>query len=106
LDLDARIAALEAELVSLRQARADRADAAFLLLLERDVTPGVVFSAADLLAHGRLHPELANAIGHVTSAALGRRLTRVARRAVLSDLTVEKCGRDNRGCIFVLRSTR
>jgi hypothetical protein len=104
-DLDAEIRRLELQLAALRREKADRTDAAFLLLLERDVTVGVVFSAADLIRHGHLHDELAAAIGDVAANVLGRRLARIARRAVLTRLAIEYVGRGEEGCIWVLRST-
>ena len=56
-DLDAEISRLEREQSARKREKAERQDAALLLILERDVTPGVVFSATDLVAQSRLHPE-------------------------------------------------
>lgn len=102
--LDALIAHRERDLVTLKRQRADRHDADFLLTVARHVGPGVVFTAGDLIAHGRLHSDLAAALGPVPARALGKRLARIARRAVVADLTIACIGREQDGCMWEIRS--
>ena len=71
-DLDAEIHQREVELAQLKQQRADRQAAAFLLVLARVVPAGVVFSAAEVLAHAALDRELAQAIGPMTAKQSAR----------------------------------
>ncbi len=104
-DLDAEISRLELELIALKRARADRQDAELLLTIGRVVPAGVVFSVPELIEHAGLDPELATTIRSMTPKALGRRLARIARHPVAVDLRLECLGRDEHGCIWVVRLT-
>ena len=99
-DLDDRIAALEAELVALKREKADREDAAFLLVLARVIPAGVVFSAAEVLAHAALDRELAQAIGPMKAKSLGHYLRSLAKRPKVGIVLQRADDRNNRGCIW------
>lgn len=104
-DLDGQIARLEEQLAAKRREKADRTDAAFLLVLARVVPAGVVFSAAEVLAHAALDRELAAAIGPMTARALGHYLRSLARRSG-AGIVLQRCDdRNNRGCIWSIAIT-
>jgi hypothetical protein len=104
-DLDAEIQRREAELAILKQQRADRQASAFLLILARVIPAGVVFSAGELMAHGRLDRELGQAIGPMTPKRLGHYLRTLALRPV-SGILLQRCDdRDKRGCIWSIGFT-
>jgi len=99
-DLDAEIQRTERHLTQLHQRRRERDDAAFLLTVARVVPAGVVFSAAELIAHARLDRALGHAIGTRTAKQLGHYLRLLARQPA-AGVMLHRCDeRNNRGCIW------
>ena len=84
----------------LKREQAARQDAAFLLVLARVVPAGVVFSAAEVVAHAALDRELAQAIGPMTTKQLGHYLRSLAHRPVSGIQLQRADDRNNRGCIW------
>jgi len=99
-DLDVEITRTEAHLAELHQRRRARDDAAFLLSVARVVPAGVVFSAAELIAHAALDRALGQAIGPRTPKQLGHYL-RVLAQQPAAGVMLHRCDeRNNRGCMW------
>jgi hypothetical protein len=92
-----RIAALESELLTLRQQQREQ----FLLIIARRIGPGVAFSALELLDHARVDPVLADVIApaSTTPKQLGRRLRTLAG-AVIGVVRLVRVDRNADGCIW------
>ena len=95
MTIAARIAALERELADVRRLQRE-ADAA---VIARSVR-GCVFSAAELLAHARVDPDLHEALhGATTPRQVGRRLAQLAGGA-LRGVRIVRLPRNGDGCIW------
>jgi hypothetical protein len=83
-----RIAAIQQELLALRQQQRDEADGRLLRALVIG-TRGCVFTTADVYTRAVLDPDVAAAVGDLSPRQLGKRLARVVGRTV-SGLTVRR----------------
>jgi hypothetical protein len=84
-----------------RPSHLTRAEEARFLLVVAMAVKGRAFSAAELLAHGLVDPELRQALGGMTSRQIGKRLRTLADRDI-GGLIVRRIKRDEAGTVWAV----